>query len=174
MSVGDRDTGWEPKVAKLEATIEAVTRDIASLTSAVSGLGQTVRDLAENTAKHFESLLVSVTAATGPRRTDWQVVIAAGVLVLALSAAVIAPLSQRLNEIQLGHEMLEARFYGHERLPLHPVGATRVDLLDRLINERIDTLTKEFDHVRVEGSPVTRERLSVLESLMRAAEVKKP
>ena len=154
----------EPKIAKMEATIESVTRDIGNLAHIVQGISGTVADLAKSTNEQFEKLLVGITTAAAPRRTDWQVVIAAAVLCLALGAAVLTPISAQIVHLDTQTEALNSQIDAHMRLPLHPVGESRVNDLEKNLTARLEELTKELDLVRTQGTPITSSRLGVLET----------
>ena len=161
------DATWAAKVAKLEATQEACARDIVNLVAVVHGLSTTVTNLAQNTSAQIERLAVGLAAATGPRKTDWAVLVAAGVLVLAIGNGALSPITQRVSDLQDNQVRLRQQLEDHKMLPLHPVGQARIDILDRDVNEKLMALTKELDNVREHGSPMTAARLAVVEERLR-------
>ena len=162
--------GWEPKVAKLEATIESITKDIASLTNAVQGLSSTIGELARNTAEQFEKLAVGLSSASAPKRVDWQVLISGAVLCMTLVGAVIYPITLQIGNLKETHIRLQDIMYEHTMLPLHPIGAAKIDALQLSVDTRFASMTKELDLVRRDGSPITHARLSVLEERFRQLE----
>jgi hypothetical protein len=144
--------GWQPKLAALETSVEAVTRELGALAVTVQTVSTDLGAFARSTTEHLRLLAVDIASAKAPRATNWQVVVAAGVLILALSAAVIAPLSLRLNEMQITQMTNAANFAGHEKLTLHPVGMAL-----------IARLQDDVKQIRDEGSPSVRLKLAVME-----------
>lgn len=177
---------FEPRLARVEAILESVTTDISALTSAVRTQG-------ENASAQLTQLQVAVTQAAGPRKTEWSTVVAAVALILAIGAAAFAPVVLRVDELARALASLSNDHKEHTAQPMHAVGAARVDWLERdtarmtqinrdallaldeklkaetrlaaaSIAEKTAALRAEFDDVRINGSPVTRDRLVKLET----------
>lgn len=122
----------------------ALQRDIPTLTTDVRALVKTVGDLA-----------LMVTEAKAPRRVDWfplvGMIVSVIVLVMAIGSAVIVPLSNQVALLKESQERQRERTDVHTALPLHPMGATRVDALERLslllteqLRQNLDTLDKKL------------------------------
>jgi len=148
----EQRVGWEPKIASLETALAGLTRDLGTLTTSIQGVSADLASYAKGTSEHLRLLGIDVAAAAAPRRADWQVVVAASILVLALSAAVIAPLSLRITDTQASLVRFDREFTEHERQTLHPVGLA--------LMARVEADVKQL---RDEGSPVMQQRLAVLE-----------
>ena len=142
-------TEHDPKLARLEAVVESLIKDALHLTTVV------------------EKLADRVDVVALPKKTEWQVVGVAGTLLFAIGAAVMGPITWRLDTLQTGLAHLTDEFRAHEKLPLHPVGTARVNALEQAMIVRDEGQTKELDIVRREGTPITAARMSVLESEMR-------
>ena len=117
-------THLEPRVAKLEVGLDRLTEDVRSL----AGI---VRDQGSNVEKQLQALMVAVTEAQAPQKTDWTVIISAGLLVLAVGSAVFWPLNQtsQLNKDSI--DRLAVKFENHENNPAHPVGLSMINDLER-------------------------------------------
>lgn len=105
----------EPRVTRVEANLESLSRDVINLTSII-------REQGKNLENQLNQLSIEVTKAAGPRRTDWNLIISFAFLVLALGSAVFLPLN---NASQLNKEEIIATqkaFTEHQQLQLHPVG----------------------------------------------------
>ena len=135
------DIGTEPEFRTRLAVVE---RDLTTLTADVRDLTKVVRDLA-----------TTVTEAKAPRRVDWFPLVGAAmsaiVLIMAIGSAVIVPLNGEVNAIKAGQDRQRDRFDVHSMLPLHPVGASKVDNLERMslllteqLRQNLDTLNKQL------------------------------
>ncbi len=133
----------EPRVAKLEVGLDRLTEDVRSL----AGI---VRDQGANVEKQLQSLTVAVTQAQAPRKTDWNIVISGGLLIMALGSAVFWPLNQTEQNNKDAIERLTVKFEQHEALPMHPVGQTLVQQLDRRLAILEDQSRAEADRDRNE------------------------
>jgi hypothetical protein len=196
------NSNLEPKVAKLESDIAAVTRDLGSLTLTVRDLSNVVRVQGDRTAQQIEQLLVSVTNASAPKKTDWQALMAAAALILAIGTAALSPMYLRVNDIQQKSESVATELREHQKLAMHPVGAARVEIIDRTsiqtalenkeaikaldlklqrdtglitetIKENMKNIQYELEEVKENGSPILRERLTILEEKCKNADPKK-
>ena len=126
----------ELRLAKAETNIESLARNVTTLSESVRELFGLVRSQGERTEKQIQELLVGVTNASGPRKTDWQLVISAIALILALGAAIFAPLNMRLNDNKAALEKLSDKLDTHVALPSHPVSGVRMDTLAEELRER--------------------------------------
>jgi hypothetical protein len=122
-------THLEPRVARLETSMEALTRNVDSLSTNVSQLTKTIDE-------KFSALQVGLANAQAPRRTDWGVLLSAGTLILALGAAVLIPINNASNDNKSSVQRLEQKFDEHAALPLHPIGQALVNGMQKLMDER--------------------------------------
>ena len=81
----------EPRVAALEVGLDRLTADVKDLAAVVRVQGQTVR-------AEIQKLIVAVTQAQAPRRTDWGTVILGCMFILSLGAAVLVPLNNSMQD----------------------------------------------------------------------------
>lgn len=189
----DAPNGIEPRVTRVEAQLESVVRDIGTLTSSVHELAKAVQHQGENIDTQIKQLSVAIVQAAGPKKVDWAVIVSSLGLILTIWAATLSPLYLRLHDTSSDLIKLDDRLTSHERLKLHPVGETRIDslektiqiaitenekdikeldlklqneskLLSSIIDEKLKAVSDSFADVKKEGSPITRERLSVIES----------
>ena len=128
----------EPRVAKLETGIEQLARNMTELTSIVREQGKT-------SETQIQGLLVAVTTAAGPRKTDWGTIIASVGLVMVIGAAAFSPLYLRVGDLQTTDIRFEERFERHRELTLHPVGQAKVDSLEKSLIESKITLKEEIE-----------------------------
>src|SRR5271169_4899830 len=77
----------EPRVARLETTMEALSRNVDNLTDNVNQLTKIIDD-------KFSTLQVGLANANAPKKTDWSLFISIGFFILALGAAVFWPLNK--------------------------------------------------------------------------------
>lgn len=138
-------TPLEPRVAKLEVGLDRLTNDVQSL-------AVIVREQGRQTEGEIQKLVVAVTQASGPRKTDWSVIISAVLLVMAIGSAVFWPLNQTSQENKSEVAKLQQYFDDHSKLELHPVGSMLVKRIESQMddhvkqNERIiDTLNKKIE-----------------------------
>lgn len=154
-------------VTKHESEIVNLTANMASLVINVRELGNTLRAQSEQTAEQIKQLLVNVTTAAGPRKTDWPVLIGLIMLILAVGAYAFKPLDMRIDDLlnraaatakhtekQLAdlhsHTVaLETRFDEHQKLELHPVGASKVTAFDTALRERAVRNEKDISDLDV-------------------------
>lgn len=142
-------TKLEPRVAKLEVGLDRLTDDVRDLANVVRSQGA-------NMEAEIQKLVVAVTQAAGPRKTDWQTIIAGIALVLAIGSAVFWPMNQTLGETKARVENYQESIIDHQRLDNHPVGAallkrvedqlsTHVINNERQFKEHVDNEKREFD-----------------------------
>ena len=80
---------------------------------------------------------------------------------MAIGAAALSPLYLRMSDVQATAAQCRADYQAHTLLALHPVGSEKIAGLER----RLDIITQD-------GSPVTQNRLTVLEEKMKKLEAK--
>ena len=141
----------EPRVARLETGLETLTRNVSEM--AVS-----MRENSTNTNNKIDALVVAVTTAQAPKKTDWSVIIAALGLCLAIGAAVFVPLNNQANDNKLAIANSQAIMVKHMELSLHPVGQALVQRLEeqiiahaasneRVMKEHVDRDEQEFNNL---------------------------
>ena len=109
----------EPRVVKLEAGLDRLTDDLRSL----AGI---VREQGSNVEKQLQALTIAVTEAQAPKKTDWSVIISAGLLMLALGSAAYWPLSQTSQVNKQAVDNLQIKFEAHQQLETHPAAAAKM------------------------------------------------
>jgi len=116
----------EPRVAKLEVGLDRLTDDVRDLANVVRAQGSQMEG-------EIQKLVVAVTQAAGPRKTDWSVIISALLLVMAVGSAVFWPLNQTSENNNTDIKTMSEKFDDHQKLTLHPVGSALIQRLeDRL------------------------------------------
>ena len=122
----------EPRVARLETGLETLTRNVSEM--AVS-----IRENANATNQKIDGLIVAVTNAQAPRKTDWSLFLSIGFFILALGSAVFWPLNKTAQDNKDAIGAVQQKFESHLTLPAHP-----------LAQAKIDALTKEVEVNRAE------------------------
>jgi hypothetical protein len=153
----------ETRVATVEANLGAMSKNLADLTEDVRDLSQGVRAQGQQFEDQMKQLLVAVTQAQGPRKTDWHLLLGAVGLILAIGAAAFSPLMLRMGDLQTAQGRVEQQFYEHTQLPSHPVGQAQIEMLTHELEQNVGNLQKQIDSLRDYGSPPLRERIAVLE-----------
>lgn len=105
----------EPRVAKLETGLDILTREVTSLATVV-------REQSSNMEHEVHNLAVAVTQASGPRKVDWQTILSAIMLIMAIGSAVFWPLNQTSQNNKSDIITLSSKFDEHKLLNMHPVG----------------------------------------------------
>lgn len=108
------DNGLEPRVAKLEVGLDRLTEDVKDLANVVRVHGQTVE-------QEIQKLVIAVTQASGPKKTDWSTIFAGVMLIMALGSAVYLPLNQKMDSMGQVQKELQIKSEQHSNLPGHPV-----------------------------------------------------
>ena len=119
-----RDSQLEPRVAKLETGLDILTQNVQNLTSAVRENSIAMED-------KLERITIAVTQAQAPRKTDWSIVISGMLLIMAIGSAVFWPLNQTSQNNKDDLLRLEQKFEQHQTLTMHPVGAAKVETLEK-------------------------------------------
>lgn len=131
----------EPRVAKLELGMERLTDDVRDL-------AQVVRTQGTQMEAEIQKLVIAVTQAAGPKKTDWGTIIAGIMLVIAIGGAAFWPLNQTSQETKQSLQHLEQRYDEHQNLTLHPVGQALVDRLEQQLKAHQVEDTKGKDALR--------------------------
>ena len=85
----------EPRVARLETGLETLTKNVSDMSISVKENSIVINNKIDN-------LVVSVTKAQAPKRTDWSLMISLGFLIIAIASAAFWPLHQEaMNNKQL-------------------------------------------------------------------------
>ena len=126
MNNNDSQAHLEPRVARLETGLETLTRNVNDLTIAM-------RDNNTEVGRKLDALSVSVTTASGPRRTDWSVIIGALGLIMVIGAAVFVPLNNMANDNKIAIQKSMDVMTDHMKLTLHPVGQALIQRLEEQI-----------------------------------------
>jgi hypothetical protein len=130
-------TQLEPRVVKLEAGLDILTKNVTELTTAV-------RENANNLEGKIERLTVAVTEAQAPKKTDWSIVISAVFLILALGSAIFWPLNQSTQDNKSRLEEYHKEMVDHQKLDMHPVGMALVQRLEDQLKVHVSNNEKEF------------------------------
>jgi len=137
------ENNFEPRLTVVERELETLTKDVKEM------------------CKSVRDLTVLVTEVKAPRRVDWfplfGAVMSAIVLIMAIGSAVIVPLNSEVTALKLANDRQRDRFDLHTVLPLHPVGASRVDALERLslllteqLKQNLDGLDKKLQQLKTD------------------------
>lgn len=132
-----RSNYLEPRVAKLETGLEILTRDVATLATVT-------RDQGKNLEHEIQRLTVAVTQAAGPRKTDWQTILSAIMLIMAIGSAVFWPLNQTAQNNKDETAMLAAKFEEHQKLNLHPVGQALVQRVEEQVRIHVSDNNRQL------------------------------
>lgn len=132
-----KDYALEPRVAKLEVGLDRLTEDVRDLAGVVRTQGAQVE-------QEIQKLVVAVTQAAGPKKTDWGVLIAAGGLVLAIGGAAFWPLNQQVQDNKAQIAAYHQSMVEHQKMDNHPVGAALVQRLEEQIKTHIANNEREL------------------------------
>lgn len=160
------DSNINPRIARIETELESVVRDLTLTSSAIRDLADTVQRQGQNFDEQLLKLHVAVTQAAGPRKTEWQTIISAVTLIVAIGASAMSPLYLRLADTRTRVDQHE-RIFSDSIQTLDNKLQNETKLVIARVEEKADFLQRQFDQVQRDGSPITRERLAVLESKIR-------
>lgn len=173
------------RVDRHEMEIQALGRSLESLGKGVHELGETLRKQGDESSRWREELGIRLERASAPRATQWPLIISFAMLAITIGALAFTPLNWRNNEVQKDVDRVTEWADDHSKLTLHPVGAEKVSALERRASEQnsvnaenirlldakmvsdINRLRDEVKEVQQQGSPITRERLAILEAWMK-------
>ena len=155
-------TPLEPRVAQLEVGLDRLTDDVANLANVV-------REQGSQMEQDIQKLIVAVTQAGGPRKTDWSTIIAGVMLVLAIGSAAFWPLNQNVQETKSSFNSLYESFQEHARIANHPVGEALIDRLEYQLkectaerNKDREELTTHFNDEMTEAGKFYDQRFEAL------------
>lgn len=131
----------EPRVAKLELGMERLTDD-------VQDLAQVVRNQGSRMEGEIQKLVVAVTQASGPRKTDWSTIIAAVMLIMAIGSAAFWPLNQTVQENKESIKSIESAVVEHSKSANHPVGSALQSRLEEQLKEHAEQGDKNHENLR--------------------------
>lgn len=149
-----RGNSLEPRVTALEVGLDRLTSDVKDLATVVRLQGQTVE-------QEIQKLVVAVTQASGPKKTDWGTIIAGVGLILAIASAAFWPLNQQVQDTKQALTLIQASVIEHQRMDNHPVGAAILQRLEEQLKIHTDINKREMeeriaqglrDHAAVENS----------------------
>lgn len=121
-------TSLEPRVARLETGLEMISRD-------VSTLGTIVREQSHNIEGEIQKLAVSVTSASGPRKTEWPTLIATLMLIMAIGSAVFWPLNQTAQNNKADTHELRGIVERHLEADQYPVTFFQLKQIEGRLNK---------------------------------------
>ena len=116
----------EPRVVKLELGMERLTDDVRDL-------AQTVRTQGNQVEQEIQKLVVAVTQASGPKKTDWGTIIAGLALIMVVGSAIFWPLNQTSQESKVSINRIEQKHDDHVKVSNHPVGEALIQRLESRI-----------------------------------------
>ena len=160
----DKTHALEPRLAKVEGQFESLAADMDVLAKDLRQLTGIVRTQGEQLTSQIQALSVSVTQAQAPRATDWQSIIAAVGLVLAIGTAAMSPLYLRMRDAFHVLEAQAGKLEEHTKLKLHPVGENRIDALEADLSERA-----RHNAGNIQDLQSLKERIVILETKAKGA-----
>ena len=125
----------EPRVARLETGLETLTRNVSEM--AIS-----MREGSAATNQKIDNLVVAVTQANAPKKTDWSLFISIGFFILALGSAVFWPLNKQGQDNRDALQRHEQVMAEHMKLDMHPVGMAKVESLIKDVDINRAEMTK--------------------------------
>jgi len=152
----------EPRITKLEVELASITRDISTLTHSISDLAAVVRLQADNFEVQFRQLHIGITSAQAPKRVDWTVVLTGAALMLAVGAASLSPIYNQQNTMAARIQEFADHFDDHRNLTLHPVGAEKVDALEKRLDRQFTSVEKRLTETETQGPIASREKIATL------------
>lgn len=133
----------------METSLERLTKDVSELASIVRQQGSTVED-------QIHKLMLAVSQAASPRKTDWQTLISAAFLIIAIISAVFWPLSQKMGYIETRLTDLNSRTQSETTLIAQELKtqinniSTKYDREVQNLGDRIVARVNEYDKERHE------------------------
>lgn len=128
----------EPRVVKLEAGLDRLTDDVRSLTEIVRGQSSHIDS-------EMQKLMVAVTQAAGPRKTDWATIISGLFLVMAIGSAVFWPLNQLSQNNSIEIKNLETQISEHLKKDNHPVGVAKIENMEQKFTDLVNSNQRNLD-----------------------------
>lgn len=150
MNIKVQSKNLEPRLSSLETSVETLTLDMREVIRSIDSLRSIVSD---------------------HQRPQWgNLISAVGVSVViigAIGSSFITPLTVQLSHVErhrqdIAHsvEKLTDRMRELE---------SRVSSNDQVITERVEAVTTVLNDIKVNGSGITRERLAVIEAMLKDA-----
>ena len=135
----------EPRVAQVEAGLGRLTEDMRELAGIVRTQGQQVES-------EIQKLVVAVTQASGPRKTDWSMLISLAFLIMALGSAVFWPLNQTAennkNEIKDLQIKVEDHTMADRQMVLQQVDTQTIEKVVKLEAWQKDQDSRALDELQ--------------------------
>ena len=136
-----RGNSLEPRVTALEVGLDRLTSDVKDLATVVRMQGQTVE-------QEIQKLVVAVTQASGPKKTDWGTIIAGVGLILAIASAAFWPLNQQVQDTKQALTLIRESVIEHQKMDNHPVGAALLQRLEEQLKLHVEINKREMeDHI---------------------------
>ena len=132
-----QDSHLEPRVARLETGLETLIRNVNDMAIAM-------RENVTATNQKIDALVVAVTQAQAPKKTDWSLLLSIGFFILALGSAVFWPLNKTSQDNKTELTALEQKFDAHLTLPGHPLSQAKVEGLQKDIDQRWSTYILQY------------------------------
>lgn len=117
----------EPRVAKLEAGLDLLTKNVSDLTTNVQRIATTIDD-------KFERLNIGLANAQAPKKTDWSLFISIGFFILALGSAVFWPLNKTAQDNKAEISKCAGELAEHQKLDSHPVSAALLKDIEKVLD----------------------------------------
>jgi predicted transcriptional regulator len=115
-------------------------RDLAGVVKAQGDQIMAQNNRVEN---QIQSLTVAVTNANAPRKTDWNLLISLGFLILAFSGILFLPLNQTTQATKDSLHELTTEFHSHQNLELHPVGKAMLARLQGQLDASVTAINHD-------------------------------
>jgi hypothetical protein len=160
------NVGLEATVARHDAVLDAMERNISSLTNVVRSQGDRMEAHYQRVDDQLQKLIV----ASAPKGVDRTLLVSVISIVIAglglgilIGSATLAPMSASIRELKEKQDDIVTHLRSHELLELHPVGKAQVQ-----------KLSQEIEAFRVEGTPMMREKIAVIEEKLNRDGRKQP
>jgi hypothetical protein len=131
-----KPTQLEPRVAALEVGLDRLTADVKDLANVVRAQGQTVE-------QEIQKLVVAVTQAQGPKKTDWGTLILGLMLILSLGAAVLVPINNNSSDNKASIQLVDQKFEAHQALAGHPLNTQKIEGLQKDLEDKWTTYKEQ-------------------------------
>jgi hypothetical protein len=133
----------EPRVTKLEVGLDRLTSDVKDLAGIVRSQGVAVEG-------EIQKLVVAVTEASAPRKTDWPTLISLAFLILALGGAVFYPLNATVSEIK-ANQIRMVQQGQHDDDILFSTQQREEQIVQNRVDARLNKLERsDYDHNKAE------------------------
>lgn len=137
MSVKNHDTSKdnnaEVRLTRVETEVESLAFSLDKLVTTVDKQSLEIKQQSSETNRQLQHLIGAVTAASGPKNTDWKMLISLGLFILAIGGVAFSPMFIQIADNKTELTRLTDRAIEHQKLNLHPVGESRVDALEAMM-----------------------------------------